>query len=247
MEPLLLVALGVGVGFFGALLGVGGGVIIVPVLFLVMGLPLQDAVGTSLVVITGTSLVGSWGYLRQRLTEIDLGLEVEVGTLAGALMAAWLAPWLPEMVVAAIFSAVLAVSGVRLLKPPRAIDSDKEVSMPHRRLLLALTPIAGGASGLLGIGGGLVIVPLLRLFGRVDMRRAVATSTLTVGWTASVAAIIYLRRGAVEPAAIPGLLIGIVGGSALAPWVGRKIPKRGLEVVFALMLFWAAWRMMGGR
>lgn len=217
---------------------------LVPALVLLLAFPLSEAVGTSLLVITGTSLLGTLGYLRQRLVEIDLAFELEVGTLAGALVTAWLAPFLPEQVIAAVFAAVLVVSAVRFWRAPPEIARQQTPDPRKRYRTLALTPLAGGAAGLLGIGGGLIQVPLLRLLMRLDIRRAVATSTFTVGMTASVAAIVYLRRGDVSLTAVPGLLLGIFLGATVAPWLGRRLPRRSLEIAFALLLIYLAARMV---
>lgn len=244
MDPLLLATLGLSAGLFGAILGVGGGVILVPALVLLVGFPLPDAVGTSLVAITGTSLVGTLGYLRQRLVEVDLAFDLEVGALGGALAAAWMAPLLPEALIAAVFSLVLVLSAVRLWRAPPEIAPEHSPDPSRRYQTLALTPVVGGAAGLLGVGGGILLVPLLRLLLRLDMRRAVATSTFTVGMTASVAAMVYLRRGEVHHTAVPALLLGIFLGAAIAPWVGRLLPRRGLEIVFSLLLVYLAARMV---
>jgi uncharacterized membrane protein YfcA len=243
LEPLLLVVLGAAAGLFGGLLGIGGGVIIVPALYLAGLLPLAAAVGTSLVVITGTSLLASAGYLRRGLVEVDMALEVEVGALLGAAVAAWAAPAVPERFISSIFALVLLACAARLVRPPHPGAAD-DPGGSRRNAIRLSSPAIGAASGLLGIGGGLLLVPILRLLGRLDIRHAVATSTLTVGWTASVAALVYLRRGDVSLATVPGLLLGVFLGAAAAPWLGARLPRRGLEIVFALVLLWTAVRMI---
>jgi uncharacterized protein len=233
-------------GLLGALLGVGGGVLVVPILHLGFGVDLPVAVGTSLVVITGTSIAGSAGYLRRGLVDLELALALAMGTLAGALAASWAAPFLPERVVAWLFSAVLVLTALNLLRKGRRGEGGAEAAVGGRRTAaFLLTPLAGGASGLLGIGGGLVQVPILRLLLGLEMRRAVAVSTLMVGWNTSVAAVIYLGRGEVDLPKVPWLLAGILGGALLAPAVGARLAQRSLEIGFALLLLYGAVRMMG--
>lgn len=249
-EPLLLAAglllAGAVAGLGGALLGVGGGVLVVPVLYLGLGVPLPVAVGTSLVVITGTSVAGTAGYLRRGWVEVDLAMGLQVGALAGALAAAWVAVLLAEQVVARIFAAFLVATAVNLWwRGRRDPGGEMAATGGRRRAGYALSPLGGVAAGLLGVGGGLVQVPILRLLLGLEMRRAVATSTLTVGLTASVAALVYLRRGDVEMTAAPWLLAGILAGALGAPRLLGALPRRAVELAFSALLLYAAYRMVG--
>lgn len=243
-----LLAAGCAAGAVGSLLGVGGGLIVVPVLHLVFGVPLRVAVGTSLVVITGTSLVGTARYMRRGWTRFDLALRLELGALVGALVASRLAPRVPELTVAWIFAGVLTATALQLVfRDGRRLGAEQPTESPGRRWLAwALAPLGGGASGLLGIGGGLVQVPILRLALGLEMRRAVATSTATVGWTASLAALAYLDRGEVNLAIAPWLLAGILVGGWLGPALAARISRRGLELLFAALLLWTAWKVVQG-
>ncbi len=246
-EPLLLAALGLAAGLTGAAFGVGGGFVIVPVLHLGLEVPLAIAVGTSLVVVTGTSLAGTAGYLRPDLVLTDLALELELGALAGALAAAWAAAWIPQRVVAAIFAAALTWSALLLWWRAGASGGAATPAEGARRWLArGLSPLGGMAAGLLGIGGGQVHVPILRLALGVEIRRAIATSTLMVGLTASVAAAVYLARGEVDLARAPWLLAGVLAGAAAAPRLGGLLPRRALEIGFALLALYGAYRMIAG-
>ncbi|MGH9381997.1 MAG: sulfite exporter TauE/SafE family protein [Thermoanaerobaculia bacterium] len=248
MGILGLFAAGGAAGLVGSLLGVGGGLVVVPVLHLLFGVPLRTAVGTSLVVITGTSLVGTAGYLRRGWTMFDLALRLELGALIGAVAASRLAPRVPEHTVAWIFALVLTATALQLaIRSGRRPGEERPTESRLRRgLAWGLAPLGGGASGLLGIGGGLVQVPILRLALGLEMRRAVATSTATVGWTASLAALAYLGRGEVDLAAAPWLLAGILAGGGLGPVLAGRIPRRGLELLFAVLLLWTAWKVVQG-
>lgn len=243
----LLVA-GCVAGAVGSMLGVGGGLIVVPVLHLVFGVPLRVAVGTSLVVITGTSLVGTARYVRRGWTRFDLALRLELGALVGALVASRLAPRVPETVVAGIFAGVLTATALQLVfrDGRRQGDDQPTESRLRRGLAWTVAPLGGAASGLLGIGGGLVQVPILRLALGLEMRRAVATSTATVGWTASLAALAYLGRSEVDLTAAPWLLGGILAGGWVGPALAARIPRRGLELLFAALLLWTAWEVVRG-
>lgn len=246
IEALGLFLGGATAGLVGALLGVGGGVLVVPLLHLGFGLPLPVAVGTSLVTITGTSLAGSAGYLKRDLVRLDLAIGLGLGSLVGAVVASRLAAGVPEDVLAPLFAAVMVYAAVHLYwKSHRSAgEPDPEPTPARTRAAYVLSPGAGLTAGLLGIGGGIVQVPILRLLVGLDIRRAVATSTLMVGLNTSVASIAYLGRDEVALFAVPLLLAGILAGASAAPLLGEKVPRRGLEAAFSLLLLYAAVRMV---
>ncbi len=221
--------------------------LLVPVLNLGFGWPLREAIGTSLVVVTGTAIAASAGYLRRGLASVRLAMGLEVGALLGAIAASLAAPLVPVPVLARAFAVALVWAALLLWWRGREVSATGTEVLPasrsRRRLAFATTPIAGLASGWLGVGGGLFQVPILRLILGVDMKRAVATSTLTVGWTAAVAAVFYWRRGWVDIGSLPWLLAGTLAGGALAPVLVRRVPQRSLELAFSLVLVWAAVRM----
>jgi uncharacterized membrane protein YfcA len=246
-EPILLALLGAVAGLIGALLGIGGGVILVPVLYLACDLPLIVAVGTSLIVVTGTSLAGAAGYLERDLVLTDVALELQLGAMVGALTAARAAAFVPERTVAIVFAVVMVWSALSLWwRRGRADGAEVPATGGRRWAARLLSPAGGVASGLLGIGGGLVHVPLLRLVLSIEMRRAVATSTWMVGLTASLAAAVYVTRGDADFARAPWLLAGILAGGAAAPRLAARLPRRALEIGFALAALYGAYRMVRG-
>lgn len=231
----------------GASLGIGGGVLLVPILHLGFGFPLAHAVGTSLLVIVGTSVAGAAGYLARDLVILDLGLELQVGSMLGAVAAAVAAPLLPERIVAMLFAAAMVAAAVTLwVRPGGGGGFFVPEGGARRWAARLLAPFGGAAAGLLGIGGGLVQVPVLRLVLGLEMRRSVATSTLMVGWTASVAGWIYLQRGAAAPETLPWILAGILAGAALAPGLTVWLPRRLLELGFSAAALYGAYRMVTG-
>lgn len=244
-DPILilgLVAAGLAAGWVGGALGIGGGVILVPVMHLGLDLPIATAVGTSLLVITATATVAGGGYLRERSVDMRSAVRLGVGALSGAIAASALAGMVAPRVVALSFAAVLVVVAARMALPNGAAG----VAVERPLVAMATMPIAGSVAGLLGVGGGVVQVPVLRLSLGREMRTAVATSTVMVGWTASVASIAYLRRGQVDLMVLPWMLAGILVGARVAPASTRKVGGRALEIGFAVVLLWTAWRMARG-
>ncbi|MEO8247442.1 MAG: sulfite exporter TauE/SafE family protein [Chloroflexota bacterium] len=255
MTALLLGLAGLGAGAFGSLLGLGGGVLLVPVLTLVFGYPIVVAAGASLVAVIATSASAASHYVRTGQADVRLGLVLETATVVGALVGGLLAGFLPERVLAFGFAALLAYVAVILAR--RAMDGradgdategdEDEGHRPlPRRLIVPAFASAGGAgviSSLLGIGGGIVKVPLVHLLLGRSMRVSVATSNFVIGVTAAAGAFPYLARGDVDPAVAGPVVVGVAAGAFLGARLGGRINARLLAIVFILVLLYTAAQM----
>jgi hypothetical protein len=272
---LLMLAGGVAAGAFGSLLGLGGGLLIVPLLTLGFGLPLREAVGVSLVCVIVTSSASASVYLQRRQANLRLGMVLELFTGIGAVIGGAVAFLVDERVLAALFAALLAyvaltmARGARRSAPPlapdegspaldEALEPDEESatvdpdagslglrSEAVRRLPMAATASvgAGVASALLGIGGGLVKVPLMHLALGVPLRISTATSNLMVGITASTSAIVYLLRGGIDAYAAGPTAVGVFVGASLGSRLGHRLDLRVLRLLFVVVLLYTAFQM----
>ncbi len=263
---LLMIAGGLAAGVFGSLLGLGGGILIVPLLTLGFGLPLREAVGVSLVCVIVTSGASAGVYLQRHVANLRLGMTLELFTAAGALAGGLVAFLLPERVLAGLFAALLvyvAVSMARRTEPePVPAAGDDAIAAPDpggsfgRSLdapgyvVRGLVPGAVGSVGagvvsaLLGIGGGLVKVPVMHLVMGVPLRVATATSNLMIGVTASASAIIYLLRGGVDPYVAGPTAIGVFVGASLGSRTAHRIDLGVLRVLFVVVLAYTAFQMI---
>ena len=256
---LLLALSGLLAGAFGALLGLGGGILIVPILTLGFGLPLTAAVGTSLICVIATSTGGAAINVRAGRADVRLGILLGAGTVVGALTGGVIAGFLPERIVAALFAGLLAYTSYRMargalrraeptqepIRPPVPSESVSEAEPDHPRLPLALggSFAAGNVSGLLGVGGGIVIVPLLHLTMGAPMRVAVATSNFMIGITAAAGAYAYLFRGDVDANVAAPVVLGVAVGSAVgARWSGR-VQQGWLVGLFVVVMLYVAFQM----
>jgi hypothetical protein len=332
LDGLLLLVGGVAAGLFGSLLGLGGGILIVPLLTLGFGLPLLTAVGVSLVCVIVTSGAAAGVYLERRVANLRLGMTLELFTASGALVGGLIAFLLPERVLELIFAGLIiyvAVTMARRRDPARpagaasavaaapfavaapaaspapaasqapaasrpdpwnaagpepepgaAVEVGAEVtaSVPDRpaveerpavqdppigarvpfldtlsgpgyhvrRVPLGIvgSVVAGLASALLGIGGGLVKVPVMHVIMGVPLRVATATSNLMIGITASASAIIYLLRGGIDPYAAAPTAIGVFVGASVGSRVAHRIDLRLLRGLFVVVLLYTAWQML---
>ena len=233
---LLMVGGGAAAGLFGSLLGLGGGVLLVPLLTLGFGLPLREAVGVSLVAVIMTSSAAAGVYLERHVANLRLGMSLELFTATGALVGGSIAFLLDERVLEALFAVLLVYVAISMLRSGRGTsdeeppaDDDEPAATPdvadasprercagvglHVRRLGAWARSEPVVSALLGIGGGIIKVPLMHLGMGVPLRVATATSNLMIGITAAASAVIYLIHGGIDPYVAGPTAIGVFIGA----------------------------------
>jgi len=266
----LLAAGGFGAGVFGSLLGLGGGILIVPLLTFGFGLPFREAVGVSLVCVIVTSSAAAGVYLERHLANLRLGMLLEVFTASGALVGGLVAFLLPDRVLAGLFAILLAYTGVTMLRRgATAARSGAGLAEPgedpagpadtpgafraalagpgYRPARLGAgiggSVFAGLVSALLGVGGGIVKVPLMHLVMGVPLRVATATSNLMIGVTAAASAIVYLVRGGIDPLVAGPTAVGVFAGATLGSRVAQRLDLRLLRLLFVAVLALTAIQM----
>lgn len=246
---LLMLAGGFAAGVFGSLLGLGGGVLIVPLLTLGFNLPLRDAVGVSLACVVATSAIGAATFLERRIADLRLAMFLELFTAAGAIAGGLIAFALDEQLLAGLFALMLlyvaATMVRRALRPDPAEASANEtadtVPEPRNLPLGAGGAVFGGViSALLGIGGGVVMVPLIHLGMGVPLRVATATSTVMIAVTAAASAIVYLVRGAIDPYVLGPTAVGVFVGALVGSRNAQRIDLRVLRLLFIVVLAYTA-------
>ncbi|MGC1450260.1 MAG: sulfite exporter TauE/SafE family protein [Candidatus Sulfotelmatobacter sp.] len=240
MVTALLVILGFFAGLLGALTGIGGGVLLTPVLALHFGIPIRQAIGTSLVAVITTSAASSSVHLQRHTTDIRLGMTLELATAFGAAVTAYLVGYFNRNALEGLFAGFLLYSAITILAKGGQVKPGDESSPasngetvippyePKRYPLgLAASLVAGALSGLLGIGGGPIKVPVMYIFMNVPLMVATATSNFMIGVTAAASAIVYYRRGDIlvefaAPLAV-GVFMGSLLGARLAPRIHTKV------------------------
>ena len=267
---LLLIAGGIVTGLFGSLLGLGGGVLLVPLLTLGFGLPVREAVGVSLVCVIITSATSATVFLDRQVANLRLGMVLELFTAIGAIVGGTIAFLLDERFLAGLFSLLLVYTAVTMLRrrgrdaaaqaaAPEADSGDAPRQTSRTRLGDAMSgesyrarnPIAGAVGGvgggvmsaLLGIGGGLVMVPVMHVVMRVPLRVATATSNFMIGVTASTSAIVYLMKGGIDPYATGPAAIGVFVGAAVGSRIAHRVDIGVLRLLFAAVLSYTAFLM----
>jgi uncharacterized protein len=260
-----MLAGGTAAGLFGSLLGLGGGILIVPLLTLGFGLPVREAVGASLVAVIVTSGASAGVYLQRNVANLRLGMVLELFTAIGALVGGLVAFLLSDQVLAGLFAALLIYVAVSMARPkaPPPADADAPTTAgaaPAARFGLRLdgpgyriarlgpgavgSVGAGIVSAVLGVGGGLVKVPVMHLVMGVPLRVATATSNLMIGVTASASAVIYLLRDEVDPYVAGPIAVGVFLGASVGSRVAHRIDLRILRLLFVAILLYTAVQMI---
>ncbi|MBM4394338.1 MAG: sulfite exporter TauE/SafE family protein [Deltaproteobacteria bacterium] len=255
-------------GAFGAMLGLGGGLIVVPVLTLAMGVDIRHAIGASIVSVIATSSGAAAAYLRDRWTNLRVAMFLEVGTTAGAVSGALLAGVVPPGWLFSAFGLILAASAAAMLRrgdgedartvpPDRVADrlglhgthpdgAGGETAYRVARPLPALGLMygAGVLSGLFGIGSGIVKVPAMDLLMGMPLKASTATSNFMIGVTAATGASVYFFRGDIDPFVAAPVAAGVLGGAAVGSRLLARVPTGALRVAFVAVLAIAAARMV---
>jgi uncharacterized membrane protein YfcA len=249
MTTILLVVLGLFAGLVGALSGTGGGIILAPMLALYFGLPIQQAIGTSLVAVITTSAASSSVHLQRHTADIRLGMTLELATAFGAAVTAYLVGYMNRTGLEVLFATFLLYGAITILRKGGKTEDERDELAPPSNDVALFPPyepkryplgmgaslVAGGLSGLLGIGGGPIKVPVMYLFMGVPLIVATATSNLMMGVTAAASAFVYYRRGDILPAVaaplVVGVFVGSLTGARLAPRIHHKWVARLLVTI----------------
>jgi len=234
-------------GGLGSIAGVGGGIIITPVLVLFFHIPLPQAVAASLVSVIATSTAASSVHVERHVTDVRLAMTLELTTTLGAAAAAIVATHINHRVIAIIFICFLLYSAWSMLK--KELNAKKqvqqeswEVGQPYTVRNypggLAIALVAGSVSGLLGIGGGPIKVPAMYLIMGVPLRVATATSNFMIGVTAATSALVYYGRGDLRMDIAGPLVVGVFGGSLVGARLAPRMKTRAIAfVLIALMVY----------
>ncbi|WP_257458316.1 sulfite exporter TauE/SafE family protein [Archangium lipolyticum] len=260
-----------GAGLMGSLLGLGGGLILVPVLTLLLGVDIRYAVGASIVSVIATSSGAAAAYVRERLTNLRVAMFLELATTAGALTGASLAGVISGRWLYVVFGVVMGYSALAMLgklrggrcvagaPPPDALadrlglhgsywDEEAGREIPYRvtRPLtgLGLMYAAGTVSGLLGIGSGALKVPAMDLAMGLPLKVSTATSNFMIGVTAAASAGVYFARGDIDPFIAGPVCAGVVLGAFTGSHFLTKVKSSWLRGLFVVVLLGVSFQML---
>jgi uncharacterized membrane protein YfcA len=263
---LILLPIAVGAGFFGALFGLGGGIILIPGITLLLGYPVKDAVAASAISVIATSSAAASAYVAERITNIRLGMVLELATTTGALVGSLVAVYIRPQLLYFIFAAMLVYAGTSMARGRRAVSDEDRVDLDRQGLDGEFTDpatgrvvsydvrnvplgmlgsgVAGVLSGLLGVGGGIIKVPVMNRVMGVPLKAAIATSNFTIGVTAATAAAVYWSHGMIKPAIAAPSAIGVLVGARIGSRVAGMVPSKVLRIGFVIFVAITAVQMV---
>jgi uncharacterized protein len=256
----------VAAGFLGALTGLGGGVIITPAMVLLLGIDLHYAMGAALVSVIATSSGAAAAYVREGLSNIRIGMFLEIATTVGAVCGAFAAAKISPSVLGVVFGMVLlhaAWVSTRGHPAPRPGEKDDPLAarlrlngsfptpeglriykVSHVKTGFSLMFVAGAVSGLLGIGSGALKVVAMDRAMRIPFKVSTTTSNFMIGVTAAASAGVYLNRGYIDPGLTMPVMLGVLGGSLLGARILPGAPTMTLRRVFSVVVFVLAVEMI---
>ena len=246
----------------GSMLGLGGGVFLVPIFTLFFGVDQKLAIGASAIAVATNSVVGSTVHLESRFTNLRFAMMLQMATAAGALIGAIVGVWAPERAINVIFGVVLLYAAISMAtkRASSQIDTSEAPDplrlgatyvdpatrrsvryVPQRlRLGLSVSGLAGALSGMLGVGGGVIQVPLMNVLMGVPMKAAAGTSSFMVGVTAVATGAVYYSGEKIDPRIVVPAMVGVFIGSQTGSRLTRRIPAQRLMVLFVLILLYLA-------
>lgn len=247
IKDMIFAAIGVGLlaGVLGAILGLGGGVVVVPALEFVLpyfgqDISIQQAVAVSQIGVLAVGVSGAAAYLQKGLVRVRTGYLLSPFTIFGGVLGSYLGLILSAQAVATVFAVLLLYSAYNLLRSLKKMEEER----PASALVPPAMTFAGVMSGLLGIGGGTVQVPVLNLMSGLPIREAIATSTFIMGLTAVANALVYQAGGLLDLRLAAGVAFGVLIGAKLGASIQSLIPATRLKFFFSLLLLFTAIRLL---
>lgn len=256
-----LALISVAAGALGSLVGLGGGVVIVPVLTVLYGVDIRLAIGASIVSVIATSSGAAAAYVREEMTNLRAGMFLEIATTTGAVSGAYLTTLLPERSLYILFGVVLAYSSYatfhkRHSAEPLTVSNDRIANyfnlhgsyydQAEKRQIsykvvgtkpgLAMMYVAGLVSALLGIGSGALKVPAMDSAMHLPMKVSTATSNFMIGVTAAASAGVYFVRGQIDPVIAAPVAAGVLLGASFGAKVLTRITSKSVRLVFVAVL-----------
>jgi uncharacterized membrane protein YfcA len=248
-------------GFLGSLLGLGGGIIITPVLTLLFGLDIKYAIGASIVSVIATSSGAAIAYIKDKITNVRIGMFLEIGTTLGAITGAFLSGIINPKLLYIIFGLLLLYSAVIMLTKSKdelptnvknhpiaeklALNGEYYDKMLGRQVAynvdgiyggIGMMYVAGVISGLMGIGSGIFKVMAMDLFMKLPLKVSSATSNFMIGVTAAASAGVYFFRGDIDPKIAAPVALGVLFGATVGTRVMERLKSKTLRLIFVPVL-----------
>ncbi len=256
-------------GIFGSILGLGGGIIITPALTLLFGIDIRYAIGASIVSVIATSSGAAVAYVRDKITNMRIGMFLEIATTIGAITGAFISGLIDPKYLYVIFGILLLYSAIAMLKKKNEELPEAVIAHPianklrlngeyHDKVLnkdiaynvtgvyggLGMMYVAGVISGLLGIGSGIFKVMAMDLFMKLPLKVSSATSNFMIGVTAAASAGVYLLRGNIDPKIAAPVALGVLIGATIGAKIMQNLRSKTIRMIFIPVLAFVSIQMI---
>ncbi|WP_163654728.1 sulfite exporter TauE/SafE family protein [Listeria sp. PSOL-1] len=256
-------------GIIGSMLGLGGGIIMTPALTLIFGIPIQYAIGASIISVIATSSGSAIAYIKDRITNLRVGMFLEIATTTGAITGAFIGGLLSETALYMIFGLLLLYSAFNMIKKSgteiptnvkpdplatklnlhdhyydKALRQEINYKVAHIPAGFGVMYGAGVASGLLGIGSGAFKVMALDVFMKMPLKVSSATSNLMMGVTAAASATVYLFKGDIDPTIAAPVALGVLIGATFGTRIMQRLKSKVIRLIFIPILIYVALQMI---
>jgi len=256
-------------GIFGSILGLGGGIIITPALTLLFGIDIRYAIGASIVSVIATSSGAAIAYVRDKITNMRIGMFLEIATTIGAITGAFISGLIDPKHLYVIFGILLLYSALAMLKKKNQELPEVVTAHPvanklrlngeyHDKALrkditynvagvyggFGMMYVAGVISGLLGIGSGIFKVMAMDLFMKLPLKVSSATSNFMIGVTAAASAGVYLLRGDIDPKIVAPVALGVLIGATIGAKIMENLKSQTIRMIFTPVLTFVSIQMI---
>jgi len=244
-DMMLYVLCGLTAGLLGGYLGLGGGIIMVPFLTVVAGVDIKAAVPVSVTAIVVNSLSSSNEYLKKGMVDMELVIILSVFMALGNITGSYLSGYVPGEYTSLLLTAAVVYAAFSLLKGKKA--AERMVFADNRGKYLLITTlvayVTGTLSALVGIAGGIIIVPLLYLVIGLPLSTARGTSSLMYGFASAAATTVYFLNGKIEPTIVSGVILGIIVGAKFGGYLGTMAKPLVVKILFFVLMLYLAFRL----
>ncbi len=246
MAVLAYIFCGLLAGLLGGYLGLGGGIVIVPFLTLVMGLNVKAAVPISMAAIVINSLASSSEYMKRGMVDLELMVSLTLSMVIGMVCGSMLLNIVTPAYVKILLAVVLLYAAYNFVRNPESGAGASKLT-PRNMLWCAILALFGGTlAGLVGVGGGVIVIPLMYLMLGVPLNKARGTSSFIVGFAGAASLAVYFLSGIVNLAVLPPVMLGTIIGGKVGGKLGALAKPLAVKVVFTIVILYVSARLAIG-
>ena len=226
-------------------MGLGGGVIMVPYMTIFLGMDIKEAVPISMIAIAVGTLSTSTSYLKKSMVDNEMTVIISIFMVIGSVTGSLLSALIPSAMLQLLLSVVVLYAGIMMLvkKGNNTPTLHKGHGLIYFILAAAISFVTGVGASLVGLGGGIFIIPILYLLFGLSINTARGTSALTIGFAAAAAAVVYFFNGQLDPQAAAPVILGVAAGGTLGGHLGTGAKPMVVKVIFFGIMLYIAYKL----